>query len=132
MVVLRGGLAAAPADGTEEEGELRRAFGGATELEMRKEQYEDGEGNEADLVEGLVGFFAHRGGHRNSGKLLPFLSLLFFLSLSRFSSLWVFWVLKGVLVEVWSMEGRLWSAGVGSGGCCCDVGFLQRMERRLV
>ena len=63
---LRSGVAtrwgwrrAALVDDAEEDGQLRRAAGGATELGMRKEKYGDGEGDEADLVEGLVSFFAH-------------------------------------------------------------------------
>ena len=72
-VAARGGdVAAAPANGAGEEGQLRRAAAGATELETRKKKYGVERENETDLVVGSDKFFMRRGGRRKMEKLAAF------------------------------------------------------------
>ena len=63
-----GDVAAAPANGAGEEGQLRRAAAGATELETRKKKYGVGRENETDLVVGSDKFFVRRSGRRKMEK----------------------------------------------------------------
>ena len=97
MAAWGGDVAAAPANGAGEEGQLRRAAAGATELETRKKKYGVGRENETDPVVGSDKFSAHRSGRRKMEKLgCFFLSLLVssssgFLSLWLLGSGWVWW-----------------------------------------
>ena len=80
--------------------------------------------NEADLVEGLVAFFARRGGQRNSGKFLWFLSLLGFFFLCSSSSLSLASGFGKGMVEVWSVEEEAVVWWFGLVGACCVLGVL--------
>ena len=90
-------MAAAPANGAGEEGQLRRAAAGATELETRKKKYGVGRENETDLVVGSDKFFVRRGGRRKMEKLAAFSLSVSFLSLSSFRR----WRMSVVYLVAW-------------------------------
>ena len=117
-------VAAAPANGAGEEGQLRRAAAGATGLEMRKKKYGVGRENETDPVVGSDKFFVRRGGCRKSEKVLLFSLSPLPLPFGFLPSPFGFWARDGYggglgrggkAVELWSDGVWVRSVMVGVG-----------------